>query len=409
MTSSPAPTVTDVINALAGVRDGSPLAALRLERADATTHAQGSYETLFQPSDSGGLSHLERFAAALRVASLHDSPAAIQHFRARLQAAGAGPRIVAEVEARPDRRLPQGPDLDNIVGPRLQAILKHADLLALHPTGARPDDLQLLAFAGLSTREIVSLSQVIAFTSFFTRVLAALQLLGAESPDHPSIAAPVAPPEQPREPRPATVLRPPEHLERPTEFTAAQLEWTPWLEPLDLADASPKQANALEGQRANSPYFRLLALDADVLVERTATDRGIFYTPGGAPHADRQLAAAAASRLTGCIYCTSVHARMAAQLSKRDAEIDRLLKSGVAPGTPLDLDDRWQAVVDAAAALAQTPPAATPEHVDRLREVGLTNLEILDVLQAGAFFAWANRLMLTLGEPYVPAAHPARV
>ena len=28
------------------------------------------------------------------------------------------------------------------------------------------------------------------------------------------------------------------------------------------------------------------------------------------------------------------------------------------------------------------------------------DLEILDISQAAAFFSWANRLMLTLGEPY---------
>jgi alkylhydroperoxidase domain protein len=137
-----------------------------------------------------------------------------------------------------------------------------------------------------------------------------------------------------------------------------------------------------------------------VLVERTATDRGIFYTPGGAPRPERELAAAATSRLNGCIYCTSVHARLAAQLSKRTEDIDRLLARGVAPGTPLDLDPRWQAVVDLAVALAPTPPKLGSEQVARLRQVGLGDLEILDVIQAGAFFAWANRLMLTLGEPY---------
>jgi alkylhydroperoxidase domain protein len=375
--SSPATTRADILNLLAGVRDGTSLAALRLQRADATTRAQGSYEALFHPSESGGLSHLERFAAALRVATLHDSQPAIDHFRANLQE-------------------------DTITSPRLQAILRHAELLSLRPARATPDDLQLLASAGLSTREIVSLSQVIAFTSFFIRVLTALQLLGADAPAQSIATGSLPPPEPPREPHPATVVRPPDELNRPAEFTVAQLEWTPWLTPLDLADASPEQTAALEGRRGNSPYFRLLALDADVLVERTATDRGIFYTPGGAPRPERELAAAATSRLNGCIYCTSVHARLAAQLSKRDADIDRLLKLGVAPGTALDFDDRWQAVVDAAVALARTPPVATRAHVDKLREVGLADLEILDVLQAGAFFAWANRLMLTLGEPYVP-------
>jgi alkylhydroperoxidase domain protein/CMD domain protein len=402
--SSSAPSIhTDILDELAGVRAGSPLAALRAQRADATTHAQGSYQALFQPTDTAGLSYLERFAAALRVASLHESRPAADHFRARLQAAGAGQPIVGEVEARPEQRSLQGPEaLDTIVSPRLQAILRHADMLALRPARARPDDLQLLALAGLSTREIVSLSQVIAFTSFFTRVMSALQLLGAEPSAPTPSGTTIAPPEQPRAPRPATVLRPPESLKRPPAFTVAQLEWTPWLEPLDMADASPLQASALEGQRANSPYFRLLALDVDVLRERTATDRGIFYTPGGAPRAERELAAAATSRLNGCIYCTSVHARLAAQLSKRDDDIERLLKLGVEPATSLEFDDRWQAVVDVAVALARTPPVASSQHVGKLREVGLNDLEILDVLQAGAFFAWANRLMLTLGEPYVP-------
>jgi uncharacterized peroxidase-related enzyme len=66
----------------------------------------------------------------------------------------------------------------------------------------------------------------------------------------------------------------------------------------------------------------------------------------------------------------------------------------------LNLGDRWQAVVELAVELARTPSTATEAHVARLREVGLADLEILDVAQAASFFSWANRLMLTLGEPY---------
>ena len=44
-----------------------------------------------------------------------------------------------------------------------------------------------------------------------------------------------------------------------------------------------------------------------------------------------------------------------------------------------------------------------PEHVDRLRRAGLDDLAIADVVHAAAFFGWANRLMLSLGEPTAPA------
>ena len=39
-----------------------------------------------------------------------------------------------------------------------------------------------------------------------------------------------------------------------------------------------------------------------------------------------------------------------------------------------------------------------------LRRAGLSDLEILDVTHATAMFAWANRLMQTLGESVPPAA-----
>ena len=378
-------TDVDVISALAAVAPDSALAALRAQRPEAMRHAQGSYRALFEPASPGGLTLAERFAVAEHVARLHSADEVAAHYASGLASA-------ADTAAPSSRR---------------DALVRHADLLSTRPSDAGPDDLQQLADVGLSTRDIVSLSQLIAFVAFQVRVTAGLRVLGgagsagsvAPVAPAPARAAAVQPVQQ--DP-PARILRPAPDLRRPSAFTVEQLEWTPWLEPLDLAHADSKQAAALEGSRGNSPYFRLLALDVDVLVERTATDRGIFYTPGGAPRQDRELSAAATSRLNGCIYCTSVHARLAAQLSKRGDAVDRMLQRGVQAGTELDLGDRWQAIVDLAVALAPTPPSLAARHVERLRELGLAELEILDVIQAGAFFAWANRLMLTLGEPYVP-------
>ncbi|HFF3713194.1 TPA: alkylhydroperoxidase, partial [Klebsiella pneumoniae] len=59
-----------------------------------------------------------------------------------------------------------------------------------------------------------------------------------------------------------------------------------------------------------------------------------------------------------------------------------------------------QAEIDAAAALSVTPPALNADHLAALDEQGLDTLAQLDLLQSAAFFAWANRLMLTLGEPW---------
>lgn len=59
-------------------------------------------------------------------------------------------------------------------------------------------------------------------------------------------------------------------------------------------------------------------------------------------------------------------------------------------------------MVAAAAALTATPPTFGAEHVRRLREAGYDEVAVLDLVNAAAFFGWANRLMLSLGEPEVP-------
>nr|WP_314073206.1 alkylhydroperoxidase domain protein [uncultured Roseococcus sp.] len=198
---------------------------------------------------------------------------------------------------------------------------------------------------------------------------------------------------------PDTTLTPPAHT-APVAFTRAQVDWLPWLEPMAPEEMTERHRLALvDAVRIKSPYFRLLARDPDALEARTRADKDIFYnTNAGLPRAERELAATAVSRLNGCIYCASVHARFSATYSKREADVDRLLAEGV--GT--DLGESWNAVVAASVALTETPLAFGPEHVARLRADGLDDLAIADVIQSAAFFNWANRLMLSLGEPALP-------
>lgn len=191
-------------------------------------------------------------------------------------------------------------------------------------------------------------------------------------------------------------LTPPPHTE-PVVFTRDMLDWLPWLEPMAEADMTEHHIRSLvDAARVKSPYFRLLARDPDVLEARTRTDKDIFYNPeAGLPRAERELAAAATSRLNGCIYCASVHARFAATYSKRVDDVQRLLDEGV----EAKLDERWEAIVAASAALTALPMTFDKDHVERLRAVGLDDAAIADLIGAASFFNWANRLMLSLGVP----------
>ena len=137
-------------------------------------------------------------------------------------------------------------------------------------------------------------------------------------------------------------------------------------------------------------------LHPQVLGARTRTNKDIFYNAReGLPRADRELAAAATSREHGCVFCASVHARFASHYSDRHDDVQRLLDDGSAA----DLGPRWNAVVAAATALAQTPPLLNSAHIRALQSEGLDALDLADVIHGAAFFNWANRLMLSLGEP----------
>jgi uncharacterized peroxidase-related enzyme len=104
------------------------------------------------------------------------------------------------------------------------------------------------------------------------------------------------------------------------------------------------------------------------------------------------------SRVNGCVYCASVHAQRFQQLAKRDDVIQQVFADPETAGT----SERERAIVRFAIDLTLQPDAVDAESIDALTRAGLTHAEILDLSHAIAIFAWANRLMLTLGEPVFP-------
>lgn len=187
----------------------------------------------------------------------------------------------------------------------------------------------------------------------------------------------------------------------PHSFTRAEVGWRAHLAPLGEDELTDRHYEGLvDASRAKSDYFRLLARDPEVLRARTLVDKDIFYNVAeGLPREERELAATAASRRNGCVFCASVHSRFAAHYSKRIDDVDLLLDQGA----DADLGERWNAVVAASVALTATPNRFGAAEVQRLREAGLDDLEISDVIHGAAFFNWANRLMLSIGRPVAPA------
>ena len=181
-------------------------------------------------------------------------------------------------------------------------------------------------------------------------------------------------------------------------FTTTIPRWQPYVVPVDLATASEEQRAALQMTPSNkgiSPYVLTLAHDPESLAVRSPLFNLIMYGQDGLVASERELGAVAASVVNRCVYCAAVHASRFNNLTKRTDVIDAVF----ADGLDAVLDEHLQAIFDFSARLSTTPPEATAEDAQALGDVGLDELECIDLVLSSAIFGWANRLMHTLGEP----------
>lgn len=182
------------------------------------------------------------------------------------------------------------------------------------------------------------------------------------------------------------------------EFTTTVPEWRPRVKPIDLASASSAQLDALKVTPSNtkvSDYVLVLANDVETLAARTPLFNAIMYNRGGMGRAERELGAIGASVVNRCVYCAAVHASRFNQLTKDEEVSRRIFEDGEAA----DLEPRQAAIFRFATRLSKAPSEADEKDMRALRDAGLQDDEILDLILSAALFGWANRLMHTLGDP----------
>ncbi|CAB3753240.1 hypothetical protein B7G54_21655 [Burkholderia puraquae] len=158
----------DTIDAVAGLREGDAVAALRRARDKVLLHTRLSEAALFDPA-LPDLSLTERLHAARYVAQKSNARELADTYRNRLVDAGGALDDIAHADADAFDALPR----------RIGAILAHARVLTRSPVDARASDLDALKSAGLTTPAIVALSQLVAFVAYQLRVAIAARALQA--------------------------------------------------------------------------------------------------------------------------------------------------------------------------------------------------------------------------------------
>ena len=103
------PALTDVIDALADIKPGSALDAVRNRRSQAREQAEASFRALFEPESFAGVSATERFALAVFVTGLHGDAVSAAFYAERLAATEPSPGVPAAIDAAIAAATSRGP------------------------------------------------------------------------------------------------------------------------------------------------------------------------------------------------------------------------------------------------------------------------------------------------------------
>ena len=151
-----------LIEEMAGIRPGTPLAEALAARADILRLSQASHNAVLLPKEPGGISHGLRAALAARMARQNGQHRLAAHYDDLMHHSG---------EFQPN-------DVSPAEHIRTAAILAHTDLLTLRPRDATRGDIEALKAAGVEEPDIVRLAELAAFVNYQVRVIRGLQALG---------------------------------------------------------------------------------------------------------------------------------------------------------------------------------------------------------------------------------------
>jgi alkylhydroperoxidase family enzyme len=161
-----------------------------------------------------------------------------------------------------------------------------------------------------------------------------------------------------------------------------------FVETIPEEDASGEVAEIYDGMRSQFGYLpnlvRVFSLRPDVY-------RAWLQLNGAvkAPDLRRyELATLAAARRLRSSYCSLQHGKVLAQDFLSFEEV---------PGLPGGLDDADRAVMELAEKVVDDATSVTQADVDRLRELGLSDAEIVDVVLAAAARCFFSKTLDALG------------
>ena len=171
-----------------------------------------------------------------------------------------------------------------------------------------------------------------------------------------------------------------------------------WIDTVPWDDASGPLRDAYDWQAAKlgepAEFTMLGSLYPPIVEERLRLYRTVEHCPSQLTAIERQSAALVTSRLNGTDHCAS---GLRLKLESLGLAAEVLDAIDADPARVESGDGRLDAICAYAAQLTRSPAAVTEDDLEPLREHGLSDLDILDLNNMVAYYAYINRVVMGLG------------
>ncbi|MCH7834601.1 MAG: peroxidase-related enzyme [Proteobacteria bacterium] len=173
-----------------------------------------------------------------------------------------------------------------------------------------------------------------------------------------------------------------------------------WIDEIEIDDADGKLADMyaelIEKRGKVSNILKVHSLNADAMGDHLDLYMTLMFGKSGLSRAEREAIAVVVSAGNDCAYCVNHHAEALRRYIKDD-DILSILMSADGLET---LEPRLSNIVRHAEKLTSAPGAMTESDLFELRDVGLSDRDILDLTLITAYFNFVNRIALGLGVSY---------
>ncbi|KAK7754530.1 hypothetical protein SLS62_003550 [Diatrype stigma] len=161
----------------------------------------------------------------------------------------------------------------------------------------------------------------------------------------------------------------------------------------------PEDAQQIIKRHHGDNWTKALALNPDTLRRFITHYEDLFSnSTTRLEPVDREILAVVVSATNGCGFCRSHHTLgLAAALGGDESATLNAKKIALDWHTAPSLGDREKALASFAERLAIRPRDILKKDVEELRAQGLTDEEILEVVEVVGWFSHSNRLVIALG------------